>query len=59
MRLKSSLALAKSATKRHLGTIQGVLGAACVAAGTLLLWGYGWALVALGAFLLLGARGSA
>lgn len=52
MRVKSSVA-------RHLGTIQGVSGAALVASGSLVLWGYGWALLALGAFLLLGAWGSA
>lgn len=52
MRVKSSVA---RVTDRHLGTVQGVAGAACVAGGAFVLWGYGWALLALGAFLLVGA----
>jgi predicted phage tail protein len=47
-----------SALRAHLGTFQGVAGAACIAGGTFLLWGYGWALLTVGAFLLLGALGS-
>lgn len=48
----------KSSVKRHLGTIQGVAGAASVAVGSFVLWGSGPALIALGAFFLLGAWGS-
>lgn len=57
--LKSSAARVKTAARRQAGTIQGVAGATCVAGGALIQWGPGWALLALGGFLLLGAWGSA
>lgn len=43
---------------KRAGTIQGVASAVCVAAGAFILWGVGWALIAVGAFLLVGAWGS-
>lgn len=57
--LRSSAALVKTTVTRNAGTIQGVLAAACVAAGSFVLWGVGVALLALGGFLLIGAWGSA
>lgn len=40
-----------------LAAAQGLAGVACVTAGAYLLWGTGWALLAAGGFLLLGAWG--
>lgn len=40
---------------RQLAPLQGAAGVACVAAGLYLVAGGGWALLAVGAFLLLGA----
>lgn len=40
---------------RKLLALQGVAGVACVATGSALLFGAGWALVVVGAFLLVGA----
>lgn len=48
----------KPSVRRHIGTIQGVLGAVCTAAGAYLVWGLGIALLTLGGFLLIGAWGS-
>lgn len=55
----SKLRPAAAAVVRDVGAAwQGVAGAVAVTSGVLVLAGYGWALVTVGGFLLLGAWGS-
>lgn len=56
--MRKMLGTAALRAARTAATAQGLAGAGCVTAGVYLQWGAGWALVAAGVFLLVGAWGS-